>query len=131
MGPLSGCDVDVLWPNGWMDQDETWHSGRPWLHPHCVIWGPSSPPKGHSCLFFGLCLWWPNGWNDQDATWYEGRPRPRRHWLDGGPATLPAKRGEDPQFSAHVYCGHGPSQLLLSSCNLFYNMYAFFPMFVK
>ena len=21
------CDVDVLWPNGWMDQDETWHGG--------------------------------------------------------------------------------------------------------
>jgi len=26
VGPLpclSVCDVDVLWPNGWMDQDET------------------------------------------------------------------------------------------------------------
>jgi len=22
------CDVGVLWPNGWMDQDETWHDGR-------------------------------------------------------------------------------------------------------
>jgi len=22
------CDVGVLWPNGWMDQDETWHGGR-------------------------------------------------------------------------------------------------------
>jgi len=30
------CDVVVLWPNGWMVQDETWHAGRsrPW--PHCV-----------------------------------------------------------------------------------------------
>jgi len=30
------CDVGVLWPNGWTDQDETWHAGRlqPW--PHCV-----------------------------------------------------------------------------------------------
>jgi len=22
---LSVCDVRVLWPNGWTDQDETWH----------------------------------------------------------------------------------------------------------
>jgi len=22
------CDVGALWPNGWMDQDETWHGGR-------------------------------------------------------------------------------------------------------
>jgi len=21
------CDVGVLWPNAWMDQDETWHAG--------------------------------------------------------------------------------------------------------
>ena len=41
------CDVGVLWPNGWTDQDETWHAGRPWHWPHCVRWGPSSPsPKG-------------------------------------------------------------------------------------
>jgi len=26
-----------------MDQDETWHAGRPWPWPHCVRWGPSSP----------------------------------------------------------------------------------------
>ena len=23
------CDVGVLWPNSWLDQDETWHVGRP------------------------------------------------------------------------------------------------------
>jgi len=23
------CDVGVLWPNGWMDQDATWYGGRP------------------------------------------------------------------------------------------------------
>ena len=26
---LSVYDVVVLWPNGWMDQDDTWHAGRP------------------------------------------------------------------------------------------------------
>jgi len=39
IGPLSVClsvlsslsvfNVGVLWPNGWMDQDETWQAGRP------------------------------------------------------------------------------------------------------
>jgi len=24
---LSVCDIGVLWPNGWTDQDETWHRG--------------------------------------------------------------------------------------------------------
>ena len=24
---LSVCNIGVLWPNGWMDQDETWHGG--------------------------------------------------------------------------------------------------------
>ena len=45
---LSVCDVGVLWPNGWMDQDETWQADRPRPWPHCVRWGPSCPsPKGH------------------------------------------------------------------------------------
>jgi len=44
---LSVCDVRALWPNGWTDQDVTWHAGRPRPWPHCVRWGPSSPsPKG-------------------------------------------------------------------------------------
>jgi len=24
---LSVCDFGVLWPNGWTDQNETWHGG--------------------------------------------------------------------------------------------------------
>jgi len=30
---------------GWMDQDETWHGGRPRPRRHCFTWGPSSPKK--------------------------------------------------------------------------------------
>ena len=50
---LSVSDVGVLWPNGWTDQDETWHTGRPRPWPHCVTCGPcSSPsPKGLSPQF--------------------------------------------------------------------------------
>ena len=40
---LSVCDVGVLWPNGWTDQDETWHAARPRPWPHCTRSGPSSP----------------------------------------------------------------------------------------
>jgi len=49
---LSVCDVGVLWPNGWMDQDETWRAGKPRPRPHRVRWGPSSPKKGHSTPTF-------------------------------------------------------------------------------
>jgi len=33
---LPVCNVGVLWPNGWTDQDETWRAGRPRPWPHCV-----------------------------------------------------------------------------------------------
>ena len=35
----------LLWPNGWMDQDGTWHGGRPWSRPQCARWRHSSPPQ--------------------------------------------------------------------------------------
>jgi len=34
----------LLWPNGWMDQDATWHEGRPQPMRLCVRWGPSPQP---------------------------------------------------------------------------------------
>jgi len=43
------CNVRALWPNGWTNQDETWHASMPRPWPHCVRWGLSSPPlNGHS-----------------------------------------------------------------------------------
>ena len=45
-------DVDVLWPNGCMDQDQSWHAGRPRPGPHCVRWGPSSPKRGSALRSF-------------------------------------------------------------------------------
>jgi len=42
---VSVClNVGVLWSNGWMDEDETWHTGRPRPWPHYVRWESSSPP---------------------------------------------------------------------------------------
>ena len=36
-----------------MDQDETWHGGRPRPRPHCVRWDPPplSPQNGHGPQF--------------------------------------------------------------------------------
>ena len=36
--------VRELWPNVWMDQDETWHAGRPQPWPQGVSRGPPRPP---------------------------------------------------------------------------------------
>jgi len=53
----------LLCPNGWMDQDSTWHGGRPQYMQHCVRSEPSSPsPRmGQSPPIFSPCLLWPNG----------------------------------------------------------------------
>jgi len=62
MSVLSVCDVVVLCPNGWMDQDATWYGDRPRPGPHCVRWDPDTPKRGHSSPpFFGPCLLWPIG----------------------------------------------------------------------
>jgi len=38
-------DPCSLWLNGWVDEANTWHGGRPQPRRLCVRWGPSSPPK--------------------------------------------------------------------------------------
>jgi len=44
----------LLWPNGWMDQDGTWHGGRPQPRGLCVRWGPS-PPKFLVHVYYSYC----------------------------------------------------------------------------
>jgi len=97
---LSGLSVtsDVLWPNGWTDQDETWHANRPRPCPHRVRWESSSAsPKGVQPSIFGPYLLQPNGGVDQDATWYGGtRPRPRQHCVRWGPGSPSPNVGAEP-----------------------------------
>jgi len=115
---LSVGDVGVLWPSGWMDQDETWHAGRPRPWPHCVRLGLSSAsPKGTQPPIFGPYLLWPNGWMDQDTTWYGGRPRPRPHCFMGIQLP-PPKSCTAPKFfgSCLLWPNGRPCQLLLSIC---------------
>jgi len=92
------CNVGVLWPDGWMDQDETRHAGSPRLWSQCIRWGPTCPsPKGAELPpIFDPYLLWPNGCMDQDATWYGGRPRPRRLCVRWEPAPQSQKWGGAP-----------------------------------
>jgi len=94
---MSVCDVRALWPNGWTDQDETRHAGRPWRCPHCVRWGSSSPsPKGAQPPIFGPYLLRPNGCMDQDVTSYGARPWPRRLCARWGPRSHLPQKGTKP-----------------------------------
>ena len=113
------CDVDALWPNGWTDQDETWHAGRP-RPGHTVLDGDSAVPTERSTAaptfeIYGrrLCL---PPYNLQSmsivAQWLDGS-RWNLAWdvglglrqivLNGDPAHLP--KGAQPPIFGHVCCG--------------------------
>jgi len=84
----------LLRPNGWMDEDGTWHGGRPHPRRHCVRWGPNPLPP--SSIFRPFLLW-PNGWIHQNATSYGCWPQPRGlcvRWRPSLPS--PAKGAEPP-----------------------------------
>jgi len=70
----------LLWPNGWMDQDVTWHEGRPQPGDFVLDGDPDLPSqkgggaRGRCPPIFSSCLLWPNGCMDQDGTWHGCRP---------------------------------------------------------
>ena len=49
------CNVGILSPNGWMDQDATWYEGMPQPRALCVRWGPSPPPKFSAQVYYSYC----------------------------------------------------------------------------
>ena len=76
---LSACNVGALWPNGWMDRDETWHADRPRPWTHCVRWGSRSPslkgdgaPKFSAHVYCGQTAGWiqPFGHHLDGSRWY-------------------------------------------------------------
>ena len=91
-----------------MDQDDTWHGGRPWSSPHCDRWRNSSPaengaepPQFSAHLYCGQtagCIKVPLG-TEVDLGL-------RDIVFDVDPAT-PRKKGTPTptQFLAHIYCG--------------------------
>jgi len=44
----------ILWPNGWMDQDATWYTGKLRPRRHCVRWRPRCPLFGKDPNYGGL-----------------------------------------------------------------------------
>jgi len=90
------CDVGVLWPKGWMDQDETRHAGRLWPWPHCVRWRPSSPSQRGRAPYNFWPISLPNGREVGSALVTLCQM--------GTQLPLPPN-GHRPQFPAHVYCG--------------------------
>jgi len=100
------CDIGILWPNGWTDQDETWHAGRPRPQPHCVRWGPSSPfPKGGGAPNFRQMsiVALTAGWIKMPLGMEVGLS-PGHFVLDGDPAP-PSPKGDSSQFSVRICCG--------------------------
>ena len=100
------CNVGVLSPQGWTDQNETWYECRPRPWPHCIRWGPRSPtPKGTQPPIFG-----PYG---QTARWIKmplGRKvglNPSDIVLDGDKAPLPQKGAEPPVFGSCLVWPNG------------------------
>ena len=96
------CNVGILWPSGWMDQDETWHTGRPQPWQHCVRWGPSSPPAKEGAAPNFRPMYVVAKWLDGSRCHLAGREvslSPSDIVLDGDPAPLPQKGVEPPIFS--------------------------------
>jgi len=85
----------LLWPNGWMDQDGTWHGGGPRSKPHCARCGPSSSPQkgGRGPQFSAhVCCGQTAGWIKMPLG-MEIDVRPGDFVLDGDPALTSPKSG--------------------------------------
>jgi len=89
-----------LWPNGWMDQDDTWHKGGPWCRLHCARLRPSSlhkkgaepPPQFLAHFIVAKRLE-----ASRCHSVYGGRPQPRRVCVRWGPSPPPLpKKGAEP-----------------------------------
>jgi len=88
-----------VWPNVWMDQDETWRAGRPRLRSHYVRWGLSSPEKGHSTPTVRPMSVVAKRLDRSRCHLIGGEPRPRRHCVRWGPSlTAPRKGYSSPSF---------------------------------
>jgi len=114
------CDVGIFWPNGWMDQDATWHVVGVNLG-HIVLDGDPasvSPQKGHGPQFsVHVCCGQTAGWIKMPFG-TEIRLGPGHIVLDWDPVPPYGKgHSSPPLFGPYLLWPNGrPSQQLLSSC---------------
>ena len=85
----------MLWPNGWMDQDGTWHGRGPRSRPHCARYGKPDPFCRKEVRASPILLS-PNGWMNQDGTWHGGEPWSKPHCARWGPSSPPPKGDNAP-----------------------------------
>jgi len=85
------CNVDVLWPNGWMHQDEL--GVEVGLGPDDIVLNgdPAPPPQRGTANQFSahVCCGQTAGWIKMPP----GRSRPRRHCVTRGPSLSHEKGG--------------------------------------
>jgi len=95
-GPAQIFGPCLLWPNDWMDQDGTWHGGRPQPRRLWVRWKPSPSPKGGRapCPFLAYFYC---GQTDEMPLGTEVGLSPGDFVSDGDPAP-PQKGGGPPIF---------------------------------
>jgi len=89
-----------------MDQDKAWHEGRPRTWPHCVRWGPSSPPQTDTApqLSARTCCGQMTEWIKMPLGIEVGLG-PGNLVLDGDPAPPPQIGGTTPRIFSPSYCG--------------------------
>jgi len=133
------CNVCVLWPYGWTDQDETWHGARPMYRPsHIVQDGDPAPlPKmgaQQSSNFLPMYCGQTAGWIKMPIGLEVYKARPRRLVLDGDQPSSVTKRSTAlPTFEIYergfacvrtirgpclLWPSRRPSQLLLTAEHL-------------
>jgi len=96
---LSVSDVGVLWPSGWMNQDKTWHGGRPRPRPECFRWGPNFPsPKGAQPQFLAHVRWGQTAGCIKMPLGRKVDLGPGNIVLDGDPARPQRRGAQYPQF---------------------------------
>ena len=90
----------VLWPDGCMDQDATWHGNRSLPRPHYARWGTISPPQnGRSPQFSAHICCGQMAKRIKMPLDMQVGLIPSDIVLDGDPAPLPQKGAEPPIFS--------------------------------
>jgi len=93
----------LLWPNGLMDQDDTWYGDRPQHRPHCFI-GDRAPPQNGTAPYFLAHVYC-----GQTAGWIK-MPLATKVGLGLGNVVLnvdpaPPPKGHSPPIFGHVCCG--------------------------
>ena len=93
------CDVGVLWPNGWTDQDETWRAGIGFGPGHIVLdRDPAPPPQRGTAPQFSayICCGQMAAWIKMSLCMELGL-NPGDFVLDGVPVAPSTKGGGPPK----------------------------------